>query len=393
MSPLPVWRALVDAVREDRPACRVAIVEAPPELQALLGTRLALGPFGDTTAVAPPLVPPGDLPGGDRLGPLIPALEALAWRAQADGRPRLEPVGAGHPAGDPGPVLAFADPVLPPPHLVVAGGGHVAAALAPAALAAGFRVTVVDDRPEYARPDRFPGAAVVCGDMVQALEHLRPTPATFIVLAGRNHDLDRPLLKAALRRHVPYVGVLGSRRRVELLREQLLRTGDVTPTVLRHLRGPAGLDLGAETPAEIAVSIVAELLAVLRGGSGLPLTAAGERPQAAPGLPAGDREAQAVWLALGEAIDRGRPCALATVVRVRGSAPRGAGARMLVLQDEPPVGSVGGGRREAEVRRLAEESLRTARPVFHRAEYDDDREAACGGAAELFVEPVQPQGG
>jgi xanthine dehydrogenase accessory factor len=363
------WDALVRAVRQEQPACRVAVVEGPAPL---LGTRLVVGPSA-----------------GDALPTLDLAADAtgLARGALADGRPRLAQVGE---------LRIFAEPVLPPPRLIVAGGGHVALALAPAALAAGFRVTVIDDRPDFARPERFPGCTVMCGEPPVVMAELRPDATTFIVLAGRTHEKDKAALRAAVQLPCAYLGMMGSRRKVMTLQKELLESGEATPRAMEKLRAPIGLDIGAETPAEIAAAIVAELIAVRRGGSGAPLARAPYGARVGGGAPgareggvlAGTVEGQQVWTALAEAIGRGEPCALATILAVRGSTPRSAGASMLVRADGETVGSVGGGKWEAEVRRLAIQSIAQNRPTLFQPHYLDESDMICGGSAEVFIEPI-----
>lgn len=383
---MPRWQRLIAAVRAGEPACRVVVLETPSALNPLLGTRWVTDATGAGLA-------PGPEKGASALEPLLPQVQEWARAALTDGRPRVERLSDSSPGpAGPEPVTLFLDPVLPPPHLMIVGGGHLAAALAPAALAAGFRVTVVDDRPEYARPERFPGATTLCADMLESLRELRPGSATFVVLAGRSHDLDPLLLEAALRQPVAYVGLVGSRRRVAALREGLAGAGTVSPAALSRLHAPVGLDLGGETPAEIAVAIVAELIAVRRGGSCLPLAALpGGSPAktAGAGIPAGDLESLEVWLALEQALAAGTPAALATVVQVRGTAPRGPGARMLVRADGSTVGTVGGGRNEAEVVRRARQCIEQGYPLLYRSDYQGEPEAMCGGSAEVWIEVVR----
>jgi xanthine dehydrogenase accessory factor len=318
----------------------------------------------------------------DSADPLNQALVTVGREALTDGRPRVAESGGR---------LLFADPVLPLPGLIVLGGGHVAKDLAPAALAAGFAVTVVDDRPDFAGPDRFPGAAVSCADPAEALSRMNPRPTDFIVIATRSHEGDLAVLRTALRWPAAYIGMIGSRRKVRTLKQTLLATGEVTTGALDWVRAPVGLDIGAETPAEIAVAIVAELIAVRRGGPCLPLSSAvgaAEAPPRPRPVPTGDRENVRVWLALADALERGEPCALATVVRVRGSTPRGPGAHMLVRTDGRPLGSVGGGQREAEVVRMAARCMKDRQPLLFNAQYVEEQDALCGGAADILIEPV-----
>jgi xanthine dehydrogenase accessory factor len=366
------WDVLLRAVRQGHAACRVALVEGP---EAVLGTRLAVGPLGEAAELVREAI--ADM--ADLAREAMADMADLARVAMADGRPRLAQVGE---------LRLFAEPVLPPPLVIVAGGGHVAVALAPAALAAGFQVTVIDDRPEFARPERFPGCAVICGEMPAVMEQLRPDKTTFIVLAGRSHEKDKEALRAAAQLPSAYLGMMGSRRKVMTLQKELLEAGEVTPRAMEKLRAPIGLDIGAETPAEIAVAIVAELIAVRRGGSGAPLARA---PHGAPEgtTPAGSLEGRLVWTALADAYDRGEPCALATILSARGSTPRSAGACMLIRADGETVGSVGGGKWEAEVRRAALQALAEGgRPVLLQPHYLDQSDMICGGTAEVFIEPV-----
>lgn len=398
MKPAPeLWRTLARFAREGHPACRVACIDEIEGLGGVPGTFAVVSLQGPGEA---------QLFGADEgaVGFGACALQ-LAWRAGGEHLARRA-LGEGRlcltVAGDP-PLRLVADPVLPPPLLVLAGAGHVAAAVAPVALSVGFRVRVVDDRPEMADPERFPGAEVICADPVRAAAEAAVGPATFVVVATRSHELDRAVVRALAGRPLAYLGVLASRRRAERLRRELGMASGAGPGGApgavpggTWLRGPVGLDLGAETPAEIALAVVAELVAVRRGAGGGPLTmvSAGEQglPSAGPprGVPAGDRETAEVWSALARSLEEGQACALATVVAVSGSAPRRPGARLLVRGDGRATGTVGGGRREAEIVQRCLEVMASARPQLVRAEYDDERDALCGGAAEVLVEPVLP---
>jgi xanthine dehydrogenase accessory factor len=223
--------------------------------------------------------------------------------------------------------------------------------------------------------------------MAEAIVEFKPDATSFVVLAGRSHGLDKLALKAAVQQPAAYLGMVGSRRKVATLQRELLEAGEATVWAMEQLRAPIGLDIGAETPAEIAVAIVAELIAVRRGGSGMPLSKAARVPTEA-GVPAGTLEGKLVWLALADALDQGVKCALATIVSVRGSTPRSAGACMLVRADGSLAGTVGGGKWEAEVQRIALESLQTGQPVLVAPKYLDENDMICGGDAEIFIEPV-----
>ncbi len=162
----------------------------------------------------------------------------------------------------------FLEAYTTPPKLVIAGGGHVAKALAPIAKSVGFIVVVIDDRPEFSNRERFPEADEVITDgFVSAIEGLKINPNTFIVIATRGHRYDDVALEAAARTRASYVALLGSRRKTILIYEALLQRG-IPMQRIREFRAPTGLNIRARTPEEIAVSIVAEMLMFRLGGDG-----------------------------------------------------------------------------------------------------------------------------
>jgi xanthine dehydrogenase accessory factor len=163
------------------------------------------------------------------------------------------------------------EPVLAKPRLVVVGGGHVGLAIARMASLLDYQVTVIEDRDEFATRDRFPdGVEVIHADMVKALETMEIGWNTFIVVATRGHKLDSHALRAAVKTPARYVGLLGSRRKTILI-ERMLRDEGFPAERLREVHAPIGLDLGGRTPAEIALSVLAELSAERYGGTGRPL--------------------------------------------------------------------------------------------------------------------------
>jgi xanthine dehydrogenase accessory factor len=170
------------------------------------------------------------------------------------------------------------EPVASRPRLVIAGGGHVALAIARQALLLDYDVTVIEDRPAFADPARFQGATVLCGDVPQTLGQQHYPWNSFIVIATRGHKLDADCILAAVSTEARYIGLLGSRRKTVLI-EQLLREHGVADERLRAIHAPVGLDLGGRTPAEIALSVLAEITQLRYQSSGQPLRA---RP---PGRP------------------------------------------------------------------------------------------------------------
>ncbi len=159
----------------------------------------------------------------------------------------------------------FVEPVLPAPRLIVLGAISVADALVPMAAAAGFAVHVVDTRPWLALPERYPEAeSVRCGVPVEVLSDLGMDEATVVVSFLHEDRLEDPVLEVALRGPACYVGSMGSRRTTAAKRERLVAAG-VKASLLESLHAPIGLDLGARTPQEIAVAVLAEVVAAARG--------------------------------------------------------------------------------------------------------------------------------
>jgi xanthine dehydrogenase accessory factor len=163
------------------------------------------------------------------------------------------------------------EPVMSRPRLVIAGGGHVGLAIAKLGVQLDYDVTVIDDRPEFANRERFPGASeVVNMDMVKALDTMPIGWNSFIIIATRGHKLDSHCLRAAVKTGARYVGLLGSKRKTILI-AQMLRGEGIPEDRIRAVHAPVGLDLGGRTPAEIALSVLAELSLERYGGSGRPL--------------------------------------------------------------------------------------------------------------------------
>ncbi|MDR0311712.1 MAG: XdhC/CoxI family protein [Acidobacteriota bacterium] len=163
-----------------------------------------------------------------------------------------------------GSMQIYIDPVLPDPELVVFGAGHVAKAVAEAAAAAGFSVTVFDDRAKYATAERFPGAKVVLVEdsenWDEALNGLNLTSSSYVFVATQRPRTDRICLRRALMSPARYIGMLGSLTKTKILLEALRKEG-VDPARFSRIFIPAGLDIGSETPEEIAASVIPELIA------------------------------------------------------------------------------------------------------------------------------------
>jgi xanthine dehydrogenase accessory factor len=159
-----------------------------------------------------------------------------------------------------GTVLVYIEPVLLDPHLVILGAGHVGRTLAKLARFTGFRVTVVDDRAEFANQENVPDANdLVVYEFERAFERVPVGSGTFIVVATRGHNHDLEAVKAALGTTARYIGLLGSKRKRALLRRSLADNG-FSPADIDRVVIPVGMEINSVTPEEIAVSIMAQII-------------------------------------------------------------------------------------------------------------------------------------
>jgi xanthine dehydrogenase accessory factor len=164
--------------------------------------------------------------------------------------------------------------VMPaPPKLIVVGAGHIAVPLVKIAKVLDFYVTVIDDRLLYANRERFPDAdEVVVGDMAQTLKEMTITPSCYIVLITRGHAYDEPCLRVILPSQAKYIGMIGSRRRIKACFERFRNEDKIGEELIERVYAPIGLDIGTETPPEIALSILGEVIKVRRGGKAASLS-------------------------------------------------------------------------------------------------------------------------
>jgi xanthine dehydrogenase accessory factor len=162
-----------------------------------------------------------------------------------------------------GTLEVFVEPILPQPVVVLFGGGHVSMAVAKAAHGAGFGVGVVDDREAFANSQRFPMAQEIYTSFESAFEKLKPNGSTYLVIVTRGHKEDMRVLAWAVRTNARYVGMIGSKRKVLSVYKALEKEG-YRVDEFERVYAPMGLEIGALSPEEIAISIVAELVAVRR---------------------------------------------------------------------------------------------------------------------------------
>jgi xanthine dehydrogenase accessory factor len=190
-----------------------------------------------------------------------------------DGKPRLLEYNMSDPErGDPGvcggQMEVFVEPIQSKPTLVIIGAGHVGKAVAHLAHWLGFRVVINDDRPEFCTPEAVPdGDEYLPAPLAELPQRLKITPWTYLALTTRGVNIDVQGLPALLETQAAYIGVIGSQRRWSVALKQLSEMG-VPEEKLKQVRSPIGLELNAETPEEIAVSIMAEIIMLRHGGDG-----------------------------------------------------------------------------------------------------------------------------
>lgn len=255
-----IYQSLSDLESSHQPAALCTVVRASGSTPRHATSKMLVYPDGQIL---------GSVGGGELENRVIQ--EAMA--VLRDGQSRLLEYNMTDPTrGDPGvcggQVEVFVEPILPPPLLVVFGGGHVGKAVAHLAKWLGFRVAVSDDRAEFCTPEANPDADEFYPVPMQELpQHLNINRHTYLVLTTRGNAVDVPGLPALLDTPAAYIGVIGSRRRWSLTVKALNEQG-IPDEKLARVHSPIGIGIGAETPEEIAVSILAEVLMVRGGGSG-----------------------------------------------------------------------------------------------------------------------------
>lgn len=156
----------------------------------------------------------------------------------------------------------FIEAIMSDPQLFILGAGHLGEAIAPLAKSVGFETVVIDDRKSFANPERFPDArSIQVCDFHRAFEEIKPRKDDFILVVTRGHAHDQIATEQAIQTKARYVGLVGSRRKIKLIVDSLVSKG-VRTELFRRLYAPIGLDIGSETPEEIAIAVVAELIAI-----------------------------------------------------------------------------------------------------------------------------------
>jgi xanthine dehydrogenase accessory factor len=258
-----IYQALAQIERNHESAALCTVISSEGSTPRHVGSKMLVYPDGRFI---------GTVGGGD----LEHRVLDEAWIAMTDGESRLLSYRMADPSrGDPGvcggTVEVFVEPILPPAMVVVIGAGHVGKAVVHLAKWLGFRVAVSDDRPEFCNPEAVPGAdAYYPVPMAQLPEQLKINKRTYIVITSRGANVDIQGLPGLLDTNPSYIGVIGSRRRW-LTTVKALRQKGIPQEKLESVHSPMGLELNAETPEEIAVSIMAEILMLKAKGTGKPM--------------------------------------------------------------------------------------------------------------------------
>ena len=281
MSQTPVIRILAEitAALEGGSPVLVATVIAAPE-DSLVGEKMLVRPDGSTVGglglAALDAAITADAPDAFRRH----AVETLYFGSEGKRTSRRD-VGEGES------YQVMIEVHERPATLLVIGGGHIGKALATVGNLCGFSVEIIDDRPEYANAERFPEAdRITCGRFDEVLDGYVIDPNTYVVCVTRGHKHDETSLRLVAASPAAYVGMIGSKRRVGAVLQHLIDDG-LDPEAIRRVHTPIGLDIGAETPEEIAVAIMAEIIQARRGGTALPMREASRRRR---GIAPSDRE-------------------------------------------------------------------------------------------------------
>lgn len=260
------------------------------------------------------------------------------------------------------------EPILPEERLIICGAGHVALSCLRMAKLLGMEITVLEDREEYANMAREAGAdQVICRDFREALSYLEGHSSDWYLVMTRAHKMDQDCLQEIFQKPYAYVGMLGSPRKMQAIQKNLTEEG-VNPKHFQRLHSPVGLDIGAKTPAEIGVSVMAELIQL--------------RNQEETSEPAYSRKL------LGQEVLHEKEGILCTLIDNGGGSPRNPGTKMMVHSAENCIGTIGGGVLEGAAIREAVAMLADGRKR-HILRTHTDGEAsgmACCGRGTVLLE-------
>jgi len=273
------------------------------------------------------------------------------------------------------------EPYFPEPRLIILGGGHIAKPLAEFGSKAGFSVTIIDDRPSFANAERFPTAQkVICESFDNCFDFINLNKSAYVVIVTRGHRHDIDCLRQVLKHNTAYVGMIGSKRRVKSVMEQMACEG-YSKEKINNVNAPIGLEIGAVTPDEIAFSIISQLIKYRRLGDITSVSTNNTKKN----WPEFDPD---VLMDLCK--EESSPKAIITIISTKGSVPRKEGAKMIVWPYGKILGSIGGGCSEGEVINTARDVLRNG--VYQIQSIDmtgsiaEDEGMVCGGIMDVIIE-------
>ncbi|MDR2162506.1 MAG: XdhC family protein, partial [Clostridiales Family XIII bacterium] len=290
---------------------------------------------------------------------------------------------------DAGCSLLTVEKYMPKPRMIILGGGHIALALTKMAKLIDFSITVFDDRPAFANQARFPEAdEVICDDFSRVMERVKVRASDYVVIVTRGHKHDTECLEGVLNGIRPtYTGMIGSRRRVAIVMKQLAESG-YPQELIDSVHSPIGLKIAAVTPAEISISILAEIIQVKRAGEDNSAVRAAAVHGSEVSLTC-DTEI-AGWLARsGDEAD-----ALLTIVHTKGPVPRETGAKMAISYEGRTAGTIGGGCAESDIMQDARTVIREGGWMIRTVDMTDSAEddgMVCGGTMTVIIERAERQ--
>jgi xanthine dehydrogenase accessory factor len=257
-SDLPLARKLAHSAEHNRPAALLTVVDSGVQLEVPVGAKMVIDPMGSEVGAQLTGLDDSALKQlGDRTSDAVAGLLEVnagggltsVTHIESNGLPRL-----------------FVDPIAGAQRLIIVGAGHIAQPLCELGAMLGFHVTVIDDRASFANRERFPHADLIMAKpFTAAIETLQLDRHCFLISVTRGHAFDEEVVRAALRQPGCFIGMIGSRRRSRAMLARLAEDG-IDPARLDEIHAPLGLDIGAETPEEIAISIIAEIVRERRTG-------------------------------------------------------------------------------------------------------------------------------
>lgn len=259
-------------------------------------------------------------------------------------------------------------------NIVVCGAGHISISIIKMCKLLNLPVTVIDDRIKFINDAKLAGAdRVICDSFEKALSSIEGNKSTFFIIVTRGHRYDQDCLEKIVEKENAYIGMIGSKIRVKKVLNYLEDKG-IAREKLERVHTPIGLDIGAETPAEIAVAIMAEIIGVKNK----------ERSY-------GIYTKELYETILDKKYDEISK-SLVTIVSRRGSAPREVGTKMLVLKDGKMIGTIGGGCVEADIMQAALRTMDNQTSQLIQVNMTgveaEEEGMVCGGIIEVFIEPI-----